>query len=378
MKVLFIALELYNPQYLGGMQRFNQRVVRALLELREKGLVQGVRTIALWDTPEDIHRALTGAPHYAGQHKKLRTILQFLKELCFFRPDIVLYGHVLLSPLSVAARIVLPKVKNLLFAHGIEVWGEPFRRISLGERLAVRLGCQRIITVSRFTAQRMERVYRIGAQRYRVLPNAVDLDDQAPSCMLSHPNTQRPIMLTVARLTEKDRGKGIDKVLQALPVVLSKFPTVQYLVVGEGPLKEELTALAARLGVHKHVHFLGRVSDEKLAELYSSASVFVMPSSKEGFGIVYLEAWAHGVPVIAGKHDAGSEVVTHGLNGLTVNPDSVSEIVEAIVWLLSHPTEAHKMGQAGYETVKRLYTHEHFRARLAEILQESMIGGVPD
>jgi len=114
------------------------------------------------------------------------------------------------------------------------------------------------------------------------------------------------------------------------------------------------------------------VSDAQLAELYSSASIFVMPSSQEGFGIVYLEAWAHGVPVIAGKHDAGGEVVTHDLNGFTVDPDSPGELAEAITWLLAHPAEARAMGQAGYETVKRHYTHERFRERLAEILQESV------
>ena len=368
MKVLFIALELYNPRYLGGMQRFNQRVVRALLELRGD-VVQAERTIALWDTPEDISRAPAGAPHYAGQRRKLRTALRFLRELHTFRPDVVLYGHVLLAPLSVAARVTCPKVVNILFAHGVEVWGEPFRRIPPWERFAVRVGCQRVVTVSCLTAQRMERVYRIGSQRYRILPNAVDLNNQTV-CTSSRPDIRHPILLTVARLAQNDRGKGIDKVLQALPAVLNRFPSVQYVIAGDGPLKDELAALAERLGIQEHVHFLGRVRDERLAELYSAASAFVMPSSQEGFGIVYLEAWAHRVPVIAGRHDAGVEVVTHGLNGLTVDPDSPGELAEAITWLLAHPAEARAMGQAGYETVKRHYTHERFRARLAEILHE--------
>jgi hypothetical protein len=148
MKVLFIALELYNPRYLGGMQRFNQRVVRALLEL-QGDLVQAVRTIALWDTPEDTHRAPAGAPHYAGQRKKLRTALRFLRELHLFRPDVILYGHVLLAPLGVAARVACPEANNLLLAHGVEVWGEPFRRVLPWERAAIRMGSHSVIAVSR-------------------------------------------------------------------------------------------------------------------------------------------------------------------------------------------------------------------------------------
>jgi len=371
MKVLFIALELYNPRYLGGIQRFNQRVVRTLLEF-QGDLVQAVRTIALWDTPEDTSRAPAGAPHYAGQRKKLRTALRFFRDLHTFRPDVVLYGHVLLAPLSVAARVVRPEAKNLLFVHGVEVWGVPFRRMPPWERAAIRIGCHSVIAVSRLTSERMERAYRIGSHRYRILPCAIDYGKLPSGCGLNQVPTGSSVLLTVARLAEKDRGKGIDKVLHALPSVLSRFPNVQYVIVGDGPLKDELAALAKRLGVHEHVRFLGRVSDAQLPELYSSASIFVMPSSQEGFGIVYLEAWAHGVPVIAGKHDAGGEVVTHELNGFTVDPDSPGELAEAITWLLAHPAEARAMGQAGYETVKRHYTHERFRERLAEILQESV------
>lgn len=325
----------------------------------------------LWDTPADLSRAPAGVSHYAGQRKKLRTALRFLRELWTFRPDVILYGHVLLAPLSLAARVVCPKAKNLLFAYGVEVWGKPFRSMLPWEPAALRFGIHGVIAVSRFTAERMKQAYRFDAHRYRILPCAIDYIREWPSSWrLNRPAADSPILLTVARLAEKDRGKGIDKVLLALPRVVKRFPRVQYLIVGDGPLKEEFASLAERLGVQDHVRFLGRVSDEHLAALYSSASVFVMPSSQEGFGIVYLEAWAHGVPVIAGKYDAGSEVVTHGLNGMVVDPEATDELAEAIIWLLAHPVEACAMGQAGYETVKRQYTHEHFRARLASILEE--------
>jgi phosphatidylinositol alpha-1,6-mannosyltransferase len=122
------------------------------------------------------------------------------------------------------------------------------------------------------------------------------------------------------------------------------------------------------MGVSGRVRFHGRLSDSELERMYQSADVFILPSKGEGFGIVYLEAWKHGLPVIAGNQDAGAEVVTHGHNGLCVDPDSPEQIAAGLIELLSAPQRAAEMGEAGRRTVSEKYSHEAFRARLAAIL----------
>jgi glycosyltransferase involved in cell wall biosynthesis len=102
----------------------------------------------------------------------------------------------------------------------------------------------------------------------------------------------------------------------------------------------------------------------------------VMPSTGEGFGIVYLEAWKHGLPVVVGNQDASAEVVTHGVNGLCVNPASVEEIAEALIGLLKDPKTVARMGRQGYRTMLERYTHDHFRNRLWQILQGGAHGAV--
>jgi phosphatidylinositol alpha-1,6-mannosyltransferase len=175
----------------------------------------------------------------------------------------------------------------------------------------------------------------------------------------------------VTRLGYGERYKCCDKVIRALPGLLTSFPNTRYEIVGRGPLRHELRKLASELGVGAHVQCPGYLNDQQLEQAYRHADVLVMPSIGEGFGIVFLEAWKHGLPVVAGNQDASAEVVTHGLNGLCVNPDSLEEITGAITALLQDRGRAFRMGAAGYRTVLECYTHAHFRQRLAEILRES-------
>jgi glycosyltransferase involved in cell wall biosynthesis len=93
-----------------------------------------------------------------------------------------------------------------------------------------------------------------------------------------------------------------------------------------------------------------------------------MPSLKEGFGIVYLEAWRHGMPVLAGDRDAGREVVEHGVDGVVVDPTSEHAIADGIVRLLSDRDAAARMGEAGRRKLHREYSHQRFAARFEEAL----------
>jgi phosphatidylinositol alpha-1,6-mannosyltransferase len=365
MKSLFIALGVYTG--VGGLERFNQRVVRCLSEL---GASEGLesRAIALWDSVE----ARAGAPapvHFLpGASSKPWTAGQFAWHAWRMQPDVILYGHILLAPLASVARILSPRSRHLLFVHGREVWREPFRaQVPLWQRLAVRNWIDQVVAVSRLTSQRMMEAYALPEGLFRILPNAVDPPPSAPRRRNGQERELR--LLTVTRLGPNDRYKGCDKVIRALPRILAEVPGARYDLVGEGRLRPELERLAEDLGVRNQVLFHGYVDDQTLEQVYERAHVLVMPSTGEGFGIVFLEAWKHGVPVVVGNRDASAEVVTNGVNGLCVDPESVPDIAEAILTLLKDPEKASGMGQQGYQTVLDRYTHQHFRRRLAQILE---------
>ncbi len=364
MKGLFIALGVYAG--VGGLERFNQRVVRCLAELgRSHGLKSWA--MALWDFPNQGAAAPPPVDFLSGGANKPRTAAAFLYRVWRSQPDVILYGHVLLSPLAAAARLLSPRSRHILFVHGREVWLEPFRsRVPPIERQVVRRCIDRVAAVSRLTSERMCRAYGLPSSAFSILPNAVDPPVQAPSLPNGAGGEMR--LLTVSRLSPKDRYKGCDRVIRTLPRVLAEVPSARYEVVGEGSLRPELERLAEELGVRRAVRFLGYVDDQTLDQVYRRAHVMVMPSTGEGFGIVYLEAWKHGLPVIVGNRDASAEVVTHGVNGLCVDPDSIEDLAGATIGLLKDLPRAARMGQRGYETVLERYTHDHFRSRLWQIL----------
>lgn len=368
-RILFISFDIRSR--FGGIQRFDQRVVRCLGALRDAGM--NVKVLSLRDAPYVPADDVTPIEIYGSQGSKPRAARKFISALLRFRPDLILYGHVLISPLAYLARLIAPKAKNVMFAHGIEVWDDPaFARVSKLNRGAVRRAMDQILAVSQFTADRMKRVFDLPGGVIKIFPNSVDVAAQV-NRPHSPDNQQNPRILTVARLDEWEKGVGA--VIRAMPKVISRFGNVEYIIVGDGKLRSDMQMLAADLGVSTHVRFAGKVSDGELDAAYREADAFVMPSLKEGFGIVYLEAWQHGLPVIAGNRDAGGEVVEHDRDGLIVDPTSVEQIADAIERLLNDSALRQRLGAAGREKLVRDYSHERFAARFESAVRLILSAG---
>jgi glycosyltransferase involved in cell wall biosynthesis len=133
-------------------------------------------------------------------------------------------------------------------------------------------------------------------------------------------------------------------------------------------LLPELELLAGRLGVADSVRFLGPACDATRDEVYAESDVFVLPSTREGFGIVFLEAWRHGLPVVAANAGAAPELVGDGQAGLSVAPEPGS-IADAVSALFADPDRRLTMAGEGRRRVNEDYSHERFRQRLGEILE---------
>ena len=149
-----------------------------------------------------------------------------------------------------------------------------------------------------------------------------------------------PQLLTVCRLSEP--RKNVDRILHALATLKDRFE-FEYTVAGEGVLRPQLERLADSLGLGERVHFAGRVSDADLRDLYAQADLFVLtasivPGSHEGFGIVYLEAAASGVPSLAARLAGAAEAVAEGQSGFFVDTPDVDSIRDALSCFLAGET----------------------------------------
>jgi glycosyltransferase involved in cell wall biosynthesis len=176
------------------------------------------------------------------------------------------------------------------------------------------------------------------------------------------------VILTVARLAGEERYKGFDEVLEALPQLALRTPAVSYLIVGDGPDRSRLEAKATTLRVRDRVIFAGFVSEEEKADHYRLADAFVMTGRGEGFGIVYLEALACGVPVVASTLDASREAVRDGLLGQVVDPRRREELIAAIVRAFS---ARESVPQADLEHFSTVQFRERWRAVLNDVVSDT-------
>jgi len=340
-------------------------VVKALTESAE---VAQLDVIALHDARRGTPDARYLGTGQFSYHGCAGNAFLFVRETALHllrtKYDLVLSGHVHLTPLLFLLFPLNPRRNQVTFAYGIDAWNRlpPQRRLPL-------LASRAIVAISHFTAERLARANCIPPAKVRVLHNCLDpiLDGNQPSH--PPPASPEPIILTVSRLSRLESSKGHTAILRALPEIARAIPGVLYEVVGDGDLRPDLERLADELGVTDHVHFAGHVTDDALAGYYARCSVFAMPSKWEGFGFVFLEAMAHGKPVVAGAVDAGPEVIgTDGKAGVLVEPDDINALSAVLVQLLEDRRLREQLGRSGRQRVRSLFGYERFRAELLSLV----------
>jgi len=156
------------------------------------------------------------------------------------------------------------------------------------------------------------------------------------------------IILSVGRLNYQ---KGFHYLIQAMPKILKQVPTAKLVIIGEGEQLSFLQELTQSIGVREHVVFAGALSQEEIPEAYSAADVFVLPSLFESFGISLIEAQAAGKPVVGTNAGGAPEALVNGQTGYLVEPGNVSQLVMAVLRLLSDETMASRFGFRGRQFV---------------------------
>jgi glycosyltransferase involved in cell wall biosynthesis len=145
------------------------------------------------------------------------------------------------------------------------------------------------------------------------------------------------VLLTLGRIVSKERGKGFDEVLELLPRLLSRVPEIIYVIAGDGDYRPALEQKARDLGLAERVVFTGKITEQEKPSLFRCADVYVMPSRGEGFGFVFLEAMACGIPVIGSSVDGSRDAVLDGQLGQIVDPDDSDALLAAILKALQQP-----------------------------------------
>lgn len=259
------------------------------------------------------------------------------------RPQLVYCDHLHLAPAAVlAAR--LAGARLVVQLHGVEIWTEPspLRRYALES-------ADLLLCVSRETRKRALSFLGLPPERALVLNNTFDVAAAQPegvrqerwvppgSCML----------LTVSRLSALERYKGHEHVFDAVAMLRSQGVDVTYVVAGDGDDRPRLEGLARTLGIANHVRFLGQVSRADLLRLYRAASVFVMPSSGEGFGIAFVEAMAAGTPAIGLPEGGATDALADRVIGLTV---PIEGLADGIIRAMSLSCEQRALGASRTRT----------------------------
>ncbi|MGC2526884.1 MAG: glycosyltransferase family 4 protein [Candidatus Acidiferrum sp.] len=353
----------------GGVQRAGRHLAAVLSEFAESRHLE-CRIVTLNDTRE-LHRMSVGGKEFVftGCERSKTRFAATAVRAARRRAKVVLAGHPNLGPVTQAMKIVAPRLRTILCTHGVEVW-EPLPAL---RRLALRRA-NVVLAPSKDTANHVAE-QEVRKERIHVLPWALDpefetIQVNAPQRRLPQGYPEGRVILTVGRWLANERYKGMDTLITALPRLLTRWPELQLLAVGDGDDRAWLEDLAEQNGVNRHVHFLSGVSNEELRACYEACEMFALPSRGEGFGLVYLEAMAHGKPVIGGAHGGAPEVIGDGVTGYLVPHGDAPQLATSIETLLSDPALAQKMGARGRQRVEREFRFSVFAKSLKKILRE--------
>ena len=319
MRVLVLATDAYGGH--GGIALYMRDFVAAIASHPGVEEVVVLPRVIRGDTGAVPPRVRFAAAAARGKVDYMRALRSAARE----RFDLTICGHINLLPLA-----RLTRTPTALMLYGIEAW-KPSSRVSAASLRDVVAA----ISISDVTLQRF-RSWSAYAGPSFILPNAIHLDAYGirpkRDDLLSRWNLHgKTVLLTLGRIEKTERYKGFDEVLEILPDLLRERSDIVYVIAGSGSDVAHLRAKAAALGVAGAVVFTGFVDEREKPDLYNLADLYVMPSRGEGFGFVFLEALACGVPAIGSRHDGGREALRDGALGMLVDPSNGAELRTAIL-----------------------------------------------
>jgi phosphatidyl-myo-inositol dimannoside synthase len=331
----------------GGIHRFNRNLVKAI---RQQPGCQ-CEVLTLNDTGStEIYRGF-------GQ-KKGAFMLAALRATWRFKPDVIIVGLLNFAPLAFLKKLHNCRVVTIL--HGFEAW---YRRKNLSPFYR---WVDTFWAVSEYTRRVFAETNGVALRRVEKIFNTIPADwDQSDA-----PVEYRPFFLSVTRLDKGEMYKGIDKTIAAIGQLQDEMRAAgwEFRLVAYGNDVDRHRQLVEQHGVNDLVKFQSNLTDRELQDLYAGCSFFNLPSSGEGFGIVFLEAMAYKKACI-GASDCGTEdVIVHEETGFLIEP-TVKNIAGCLHQLVTNSQLCREMGEAGYERLHTTFSFQNFQQKIGSLLQ---------
>jgi phosphatidylinositol alpha-1,6-mannosyltransferase len=317
----------------GGIQKMTRTLAHSLYQIALRNQWD-FKLWSVYDADNDLMPQYLPRENFKGFCANRRSFTISSLRLAT-KSDIIIISHINMAIIGTAIKLINPRCKVWLIAHGIEVW----RPLSINKKLFLRR-CDKIICVSNFTKQEMIRWHNINTNKCEVLNNAIDpfmklpVTFEKPAYLLERYQLNRAhkVLFTLTRLAATEQYKGYEQVIK----VIAQFPDIKYILSGKYDEAEELriNQLIDTYKVHNQVIVTGFIEEHELADHFILADLFTLPSKREGFGIVFIEALACGLPVICGNVDGSIDAIKNGELGRAVNPDDLIELKHTLATYL--------------------------------------------
>ena len=353
----------------GGVQRAGRLTAAALASFAARQ-GEACRFLSLNDPPEASPLRIGSQEiAFAGFRRSKPRFFHASWNAARQQPSLVVALHPHLAPVVAAMKFCAPRTRAVIFAHGVEVW-TPLRFL---RRRSLHLA-DLVFAPSTDTLRHLLTQQGLPGEKVRKLPWSLgpEFDSGAARSAGSHPPEGFPrgrVILTVGRWDAREAYKGVDHLIMALPRLLETVPELHLVAIGSGSDVPRLERLAQQSGVAAHIHFLSALPPQDLWSAYDSCDAFALPSRGEGFGLVFLEAMAHGKPVVGGAHGGTPDVIDDGVTGYLVRYGDVPQLTDCLQRLLADDAARGSMGARALERVRRDFTFDRFSRGLAEALQ---------
>jgi phosphatidylinositol alpha-1,6-mannosyltransferase len=354
----------------GGLQLAGREMAAALAAIAEER-AEPFRFLSLNDSPGE-HETTVGNIRFQFRgfgRSKLRFVIAAWK-IARDNPQFVFAAHPNLGPVATVMKLARKRLKVLAGTHGIEVW----RPLPLLRRRALR-AADLVLAPSSDTARKLAEIQHVSAAKIRKLPWPLDPEFLA----LANSTSYLPlpagfpsgtIVLTVGRWAASERYKGADRLIQAVADLAAEFCDLHLVVVGSGDDLPRLMKLAQETGASSSIHFFTGLPRRELAACYAHADIFALPSSGEGFGLVFLEAMAMNKPAIGASLGGIPDIVADDQTGYLVDPKDPESLVRSLRSLLSDANLRLRMGSQAGEVVRNRFSFSRFQRDLKKVVSD--------